>query len=301
MKPAPAFRIDPARKLRDEFGRIVDETCDAVAAHLNAADHGRGLHEARKALKKLRALLRLVRAAEPRSLRVQERRLRNAARAIAGSREATAAVETLDRLIAAHPDKIVDCRLGEIRSHLLARCARMAGAELDAARGAAGALCIEARDRLRELAFDARLSDDAVLADGMERTLRHWKKALEAAGKNGEAEDFHELRKAVKAHWAQLGLLRAFGLRGMGRRREAVEVLGERLGELNDLHVMREAVAQGTFGLPADLDTRAFDRLLKRQARALAAETLPQAKRLLDSRPEGLRRRMRKAAGKLAA
>ncbi|WP_161601188.1 CHAD domain-containing protein [Neoaquamicrobium microcysteis] len=300
MKPAPAFRIDPARKLRDEFGRIVEETCDAVAVHLNAADHRRGLHEARKALKKLRALLRLVRAAEPKSLKVQEHRFRDAARAIAGSREATAAVETLERLIAAHPDRIVDCRLGEIRCHLLARCAQ-AGAGLDEARGEASALCIEARDELRGLAFDEKLSDDAVLAEGMERTLRHWKKALEAAGKDGEAEDFHELRKAVKAHWAQLGLLRAFGLRGVGQRREAVEALGERLGELNDIHVMREAVARGTLGPPADLDTRAFDRLLKKEAKALAAAALPQAKKLLQSRPDGLRRRMRKAAAKLAA
>lgn len=297
MKARGGFRIDPSRPLRAELARIVEETGGAVAAHLDAAsqDHGRGLHEARKALKKLRALLRLVRAGAPKPLKEEERRFRDAARAIAGSREATAAVETLDRFIAAFPKKIVACRLGEIRAGLLARCDEIAGRELDAGRREARALCEEAQARLRATVFEADLSDADILARGMNKTLSHWRGALDAARRDGRPDDFHELRKAVKAHWAQLGLLRDFGLPGSRRRRGEVEALGERLGELNDIHVLRDALADGSLGLAADLDTRAFDALLKKHAKALARETLPEARRLLAERPGELRRRLRQA------
>lgn len=296
-----AFRIDPAAPLRLEFARIVEETAGAIDGHLRieAGDHVKALHEARKAIKKLRALLRLARAAAPEPLRQEERRLRDAARAIAGPREAGAAVETLDRFIAAFPKRIVECRLGEIRAALLARCDRVAGDGLDAASAKARGLCGEARTGLRAVAFDPALSDADILRAGMEKTLSHWEKALDAARRHGRPADFHELRKTVKAHWAQLGLLRGFG-DGFGKRREAVEALGERLGELNDIHVMREALASGALGLPEALDTRPFDRLLKKQGKALAGKALDEAERLLVDRPRKLRRRLHGAAAQAA-
>ena len=126
----------------------------------------------------------------------------------------------------------------------------------------------------------------------MKKTLARWKRALGEAKRRGEPADFHELRKAVKAHWAQLGLLRGFRPDGFAERREAVDALGERLGELNDLHVMRAALAAGMPGLPSGPYAQPFDRLMKRQAKALAGRALDEAARLHADRPRRLRRQL---------
>ena len=292
-----AFRIDPAAPLREEFARVADETGAAIEAHLEeaATDHASGLHEARKGIKKLRALARLVRAGAPEPLKAAETMLRDAGRAVSGPRDAAAAVEAVDRLARAFPKKTGECRLDDIRAALARRCEERAGAGLEEARLNALALCRAARDALRAVTFEAGLGDAEILARGMKKTLRRWERALEAAEKHGEPADFHELRKAVKAHAAQLGLLRDLLPDGIEERREATSALGERLGELNDIHVMRAGLAEGGLGLPDGLDARPFDRLLKRQGKALSGKALVEAGRLLAHRPGKLRRRLGKA------
>ncbi|MBX9463612.1 MAG: CHAD domain-containing protein [Aquamicrobium sp.] len=302
MTSQPVFRIDPSRPLSAEMTRILDETGGRVVGHLEDSngDHGRSLHEARKGIKKLRALLLLARAADKPLMKEEGRRLRDAARLIAGPREATAAVETVDRFIAAFPGKVESCRLAQIRDSLDARHTRIAGQALDDARAEAAAMCRMALERLRGNAPFAGVADSGILAKGFARTLRHWSEALERARDRGDPDDLHELRKTVKAHGAQLGLMRDYLDASMKKRRSDVDALGELLGEINDIHVMRAGLAGGTYGLPPEIDTKPFDRLLKKHARTLSKIGLQEAGRLLASAPEKpgkrLRRRLAKAA-----
>lgn len=293
-----AARIDPATPLRDEMNRIAGDALSAIGEHLRLAadNHAAGLHQARKAIKRLRAFTRLTRAAAPGPLREAERLLRDGARAIAAPREATAAVETLERFIRDYPDRIVDCHLGEIRVCLLDRRAAIDCDELERARTEALALCEAGRGVLAGIVFDAGASDAAVLARGMEKTLRHWRKALAHADRDrDDGEALHELRKAVKAHTAQLDLLRDFAPDGFAKRRAATDALGERLGELNDIEVMRRQLRSGALGLPEGIPVAAFDRLLKKHGRQLARKARDRAEKLLDDAPCELRRRLAKA------
>jgi len=291
-----AARIDAHAPLRNEIRRIARDMLDAVDVQLRLAaeDHAAGLHHARKAIKRLRALTRLARAAAPGPLGLVERHMRDAARAIAAPREATAAVETLERFIADYPDRIVDCHLGEIRLALLNRRAAIEDDALDLARAEAATRSRMARDVLAGATFDSDLDDADVLAHGMAKSLSQWKKALARAERDGEA--LHDLRKAVKAHAAQLDLLRDFAGDGFAGRREAVDALGERLGELNDIDVIRRKLRSGALGLPDDVPTRPFDRLMEKHARRLAQKARRRARKLLDKAPARLRIRPARAA-----
>lgn len=302
MTAQPVFRIAPSRSLDAEVMRILDETGGRVIGHLEdrEGDHGKALHEARKGIKKLRALLLLVRAADKPLMKGEGRRLRDAARLIAGPREATAAVETVDRFIAGFPAKVETCHLAEIRDALDARHARIAGQALDEARDEAAAMCRAALERIRRSQSLADVSDGAVLAKGFAKALKHWGKALEKARARGEPEDFHELRKAVKAHWAQLGLLSDFIGGNIKKRRAEVEELGERLGEINDIHVMRDGLANGALGLPEAIDTKPFDRLLRKNVGALSKQALSEARRLLADAPGKPEKRLRRSIAKAA-
>ncbi|MEO3997604.1 CHAD domain-containing protein [Mesorhizobium sp. CAU 1732] len=290
-----AMRLDPAKELAAEFSRLVEGSISDIEAHLGRALDGdaSGFHDARKTIKKLRALIRLVRSVSPSLLRLNERLLRDAARAVAGPRAAVAAVETIDRLIAAYPRKIDTCALLEIRAALGERQDRIAAADMQASVTSAIGTVREARDGLRSVSFDG--DDAGILAEGSRRTLAHWKDALKRARSRGSPDDFHALRKAVKAHWAQLGLLRDFKLGFSAKDRAKVEALGETLGELNDIHEMREALAYGAFDLPEDIDLSPFDRLLKTSAKTLEKQTLKTAARMVKGRKAGLKRRLAKA------
>jgi CHAD domain-containing protein len=285
-----AYWIDPSRPLEDEYRRLVGELTAAIATHLEGAtaDHARGLHEARKTAKKLRALLRLLRSAAPGPLKTADAGFGKAARSIAGPREATALVETLERLIEAYPDRIVEARLGEIRAFLIRRRERLAEGShaLDEAIAGARAACAGARSCALDI--DLGRADAGTLHNGVRKSLKTWAHALARARDTGEPEAFHDLRKAVKAHAAHLSLLEDFWPEVWRKRRKAVDALGETLGDLNDVHVMLDAVRDASLGLPDDIGTDCFRKLLRRERKRLARRSLAGARRLLDAVPEGL-------------
>lgn len=295
-----AYRIDPASSPAGNFTRITRELADEVTASLDAAssDHARGLHQARKAIKRQRALLRLMRSAAPGALKRCDAGFRDAARAVAGAREATAMIETLERLIAARPDRIVDAGLGEIRAILIRRREQMGDdAEALADQIAAARAGVDAA---KALALDVDLwrADVGTLHHGFRKTLSKWAGALDRARDKGEPEAFHDLRKAVKAHAAHLALLRDFWPDDVRERRRVVDELGEALGELNDVNVMMAAIRDGSLGLPREVGTDGFAKLLRKEAKRLSQKTLAGARKQLDTLPEGLGRRFRSVVGR---
>ena len=114
-----AFRLsrrgpptDDARRLADdELGSAIDRLSDAgAAAELR-------VHGARKSIKRVRALLRLVRASLPAGrFRQHNAALRDAARGLSAARDAAVALTTFDALVPA-PDAL----LAAVRADLAAR------------------------------------------------------------------------------------------------------------------------------------------------------------------------------------
>lgn len=275
-----AFSLNPARPLPAELRRAAMEQVVRARTALEAArgDHARQLHEARKATKKARALLRLARSADEEFYRAANGILRRGAAAVAGPREASALVETLDRLIAAYPGKVSGAFLGLIRHRLAERRDRIVAttAGLDATIAEATGCCEEAALLIGEGFAHARRRH---LRQGADRTLKEWRRATKRARRRGHVEDFHDLRKSVKAHWTHLGLLEDFIASKVARRRPAVEKLGELLGELNDVHVLRAALKAGSLPLEG-IPLKRFRMLLKREARRLERLSLKKARRL---------------------
>ncbi len=278
--------IDPSKPLQDEAGRIAAALDDEIVAHLHDAD----THDARRAIKKLRALLRLVRPADPDPLKAVETLYRDAARAISGARDAKAAVETVDRFIEDFPDEVKRCRLDAMRDALRARSEQTDAVVLEEARGEAQALRERARQGLLPVRFDVEKSDADILKAGFSKTLHRWRKAQKHAHRRREPDDFHELRKVIKALGAQLLLLREFRKGGFRAQRKKVTELGETLGELNDIHVLHDTLADGGVALPGEIDAAPFAKLLKKQAAALEKQVLRDSRRLYGRRPRKLKK-----------
>ena len=96
-----AIRFSPGRDLQAEIRRIAGKRMRSATDTLRdlSKDPDEAVHDARKDLKKLRALLRLVRdgLGEVR-YRKENRALRNAGRALADFRDAAVRVELVEKL-----------------------------------------------------------------------------------------------------------------------------------------------------------------------------------------------------------
>ena len=161
------------------------------------------------------------------------------------------------------------------------------GAGLDAAIGAAAAACREGLERVERLVLPDQPEQAAdILADGARATLRRARKALDKAGSRGAADDFHDLRKAAKTHSMHLSLLGRLWPTPIKARRKAVDELGEQLGDLHDVFVMRALLDADGEPLGSPQDTKLLAKLLKRSEKSLRKTCLADAAELFGDSPK---------------
>ncbi|TIP26274.1 MAG: CHAD domain-containing protein [Mesorhizobium sp.] len=297
-----SYRIDPRLPLTGEVRRIFAEEIGKALVHLDAARDRpeQALHKCRRRLKKIRALLRLVRPGDEIFCSTENQCYREVAALLAEPREATALIETIDRLAKNFPEQSADGGLDAVRDTLVARQHELhGGAGLGAAIAAATAACEDGISRIDKLALPDQPEQAAdVLAEGARINLRRARKALDKAGSRGDADDFHDLRKAAKTHGMHLSLLGRLWPTPIKARRKAVDELGEKLGELHDVFVLRNLLDGGDRPLGSPQETRLLSKLLKRSEKSLKKTCLAAAADLFGDRP---RRSTKKLARKARA
>jgi hypothetical protein len=301
-----SFRIDPRLPLTGEVRRILADEIGKALVHLDAARDRpeQAVHKCRKRLKNARALLRLVRSGDETFCQTENHCYKQVSTLLAVPREATALIETIDRLATAFPGQSGNGGLDAVRERLVMRQHELhAGAGLDAAIGAATAACQEGLSRIDRLSLPEQPEQAAdILADGARATLRRARKALDKAGSRGEADDFHDLRKAAKTHSMHLSLLGRLWPTPIKARRKAVDELGERLGELHDVFVMRALLDADGEPLGPPEDTKLLGKLLKRSEKSLRKACLAEAAELFGDSPKRSTKKLaRKARDDLAS
>jgi CHAD domain-containing protein len=269
------------------FRRIAGEQLTKALASLD--DDGalhEGVHDARKRVKKLRGLLRLVRPAF-KGYSGENERLRDAARTLSGLRDHTAMLETLARLTARHPE-VDGRRMVPLRRDLEAR------RDAATAEGDLPERIAAFRDVLRETAARAggwRLKAGGweALGPGLALTYGRGRAAMTLAHKTGRGEDFHEFRKRVKYHGYHARLLVPVWPVLMEPYAVLLDDLGEVLGESNDLVAFAPIVAASELKTGARV---ALEDLVVEERRRLEARALVVGARVFAEKPKAMARRM---------
>ena len=211
--------------------RIAAEQLDGALAALEGADADleRSVNGVRTATKRIRALLRLLRAVFP-GYSEANAALRTLAARLADVREAQVLLATFDSVAGESGGKTLAAFRKELEADEAAAALRVRGAVLE-----------DARARL--LAFRAaaegwRIERDGfgALRKGLRRTCRKAVKLMgEAGGAAGDdIEAFHEWRKHIKDHGFQVRLLHDIDP-GLTARGAMLGRLGNLLGEQHDL------------------------------------------------------------------
>jgi CHAD domain-containing protein len=251
------------------------------------------VHEARKTIKRMRALARLLRyELGERELERVSDSLRAAGQRLAGARDAEVRLATLVRLRARHPKALALEGVERLSERL----------ERERERASAPAAPLDVLDDIAEMRRDlARWSlvdhDFEAVAPGLGRIYREGRRRYARVQReHGRDTELHDWRKRVKALYYALDTLggaQAKGIRGATRRAER---LGDLLGEEHDLWMLCAYVQRHPDALGGDAS--AHETLLKlaeRRRERLRERSLELGARVYKRTPRDFVRRVRES------
>jgi len=204
-----SFRLRPHESVSDGLQRLVEKELRSVRTELGKkAPTDDAIHEARKSIKKVRALFRLVHAEGGRGLRGSRRRLRKVNRLLSRLRDAAAQVEILDALREKFPETFDVKTFSRVR-RLLRR------GKLDqekAVRVKRWTRVVKASRELERIARRWKLNHRQfdVLAPGIRDEYKRGRDMMRAASEREGAKDFHAWRKRLKNLWYDLRLVEEY-------------------------------------------------------------------------------------------
>jgi CHAD domain-containing protein len=259
-------------------------------AQSGEADTADAIHGARKDMKKLRTVLRLLRDRLPKQVYEERNQgFRDAARALSATRDAEVKLETLDALVE-HADALPRDAVEAWR--LILRSDREAAT--NAARDE------PAMERAMELteaglkgieAWPLQGDSWEVIGGGIRRTYRRGRRAMRKAEREPSEHNFHEWRKRAKDLWYGLRLLTDAWPRPLEATADEAHELSDLLGDHHDLAVLREDLQQRQLGAE---ETEALEAAIDRREDELAAAALDLGHRLYAERPKDFSRRLQR-------
>jgi CHAD domain-containing protein len=250
--------------------------------------HAVAVHDFRKAMKRWRALLRLLEPFLGKSGREHRLRARDLARALARPRDAQSALDGLEDALK-HDKKFSARSLQAIRGRLEDVRRRAEAAMLNKAMRGRMRAAIRAASRSVDLWAVEKIEFDEI-ADSLTKTYRRARRMIPEDWSTATAEELHELRRRVIEHRYQMELVTPLWPRVGKPWVEEAQRLRNRLGRYQDLVVLAGLTARRQ--LLAPWRSRLREPIADRQAVHLAAAARL-AGRLFAERPKAFRRRLR--------
>ena len=247
------YRIDPSRPTSEEARRIAGEQLSRAIVALQESetsdDPDASIHSARKRLKRVRSLLRLLRVRlDPKVYKRDLSACRDVAKLMSAFRDADVTARTVRSIVAEAADPPVAEYVDPIALELESRRDASWGD-----RGSARPIVAESLASLGDLsrrvdAWSLTGLEWPDLANGIDRTYRRGRRAwrqVELAGEDVQPEMFHEVRKRTKDLRYQLELLRDAWPPVLSGSAEGAAQLADLLGEMQDLNVTRTTLLSG--------------------------------------------------------
>jgi CHAD domain-containing protein len=295
--PSRSYRLRREERASAGVRRIALGRIENALARLADAGNGDGdfataIHDARKDVKKLRALLRLVRKELGEDLfKSENHRYRDAGRLLSGSRDAEVKLETLRALrsqygedLPGEASKRWEEELERERDRMVAAAGGVAAGGIEEAVRAIE----EGRDRV--LAWRLKTDSWKLLAPGLSETYRQGRRGMKRTLADPRAENVHEWRKRAKDLWYQLRIVREAWPEVLGATVDQAHQLTELLGRHHDLAVLAEDLASRR-----DLSRQeGFEATIRRRQEELLDGALRIGHRLYAEKPKAFSRRLKR-------
>ena len=237
FKAQESIPVGIKRIAREQIGQAVKQL---KAAADNSKEEA--VHESRKRLKEIRALLRLVR--EPlgkKTYRRENECFRDAGRQLSDVRDAQVLIKTLDKLAEHFPDSELDAFTtirGELKDHY-SSVYQHAIEQGNNVSVVTNSLKV-AKKRINFWSIEP--DDWSALSPGLKKIYKQGYKGFAQAGEQPTAENLHEWRKRVKDLWYHVRILSPIWPDMMGELADQLHDLSNYLGDDHDLAVLKEFI-----------------------------------------------------------
>jgi len=234
-----SFELHQRKHMDEELRRIARGQLRRASDTLersNANTIETSVHESRKRVKKVRAILTLLEESGGTVPKKDKKRLKRAARELSRLRDAAAIVETFDRVRRRYPRRLPEHTYAILRGSL--RRAREQNARRARRDGAIG-LAAAQIDKTRRSAklWVAPALDVSELTDVVTGSYRRSRKAMKRAAASHRSAAIHRWRKVLKTLWYQLRLAKLLAV-GSGAYVAELKRLETELGEDHNLVVL---------------------------------------------------------------
>ena len=244
-----AYRLKRRKPIAEELSRVVAREFDKAIEQLSGGTpRAEAVHEVRKSVKKIRAVLRLLQNNLGKVYRTENRRLRTVGHQLSSLRDVDAMAETMKSVRDHYPRLLTlstfaaVCRTlatlkrGTVRRLDPERLLARVGRELQQGAG------LTTR-RIR------RVRGCAAIRAGIASGYRRTRKAMASVHASPEDMRFHTWRRRVKDHWYHMRLLESFNLTARARSR-GLKRLETWLGDDHNLVLLRTTIlsAPARFG-----------------------------------------------------
>jgi CHAD domain-containing protein len=242
-----AFVLKRRKSVANQLRHLVAQQLGgAVEGFSNSTSLEKAVHDARKRVKKVRAVLRVLHDSLGSHYRTENERLRRVSHRLASWRDADAIGETLQKLRGRYP-RVITSRITREMARGIEGHNHQAGArgrrQIDLAAGELGRTSKSLPDRIRTAArFKA-------VRRGVTRGWRRAGQAMESLDVSSDAAQFHLWRRRVKDHWYQMRLMAA-RVPAARTRARTLKKLERWLGDDHNLAMLRAAIlaAPSRFG-----------------------------------------------------
>jgi len=279
------WRVQPEEDLGASLRRVALEEIAKVRADLRSpeTDRAAAIHSARRSFKKLRALTRLGRLSLGAAFAGENRRWRDAGRALSETRDADVLAQSFDAMAASCGQDLPEEGVTAIRESIVGQ--PNGGSPVVPARQVEEAL--SSLDRAERRIDRLNWPKDAnELFGGLRDSQRRLRRSWSAARKNPDSETLHDWRKRVKDFSAQLSLFRTMLPDDLKARRRDARRLAEMLGEEHDLCILSDKLKSAAV---AGRSRPSRDLLLKRvdgRREALRRDAFAMGETLSSLRPK---------------
>lgn len=263
-----------AAQLRGGAEKALDDIVVLLTEQPGGLHHA--VHEARRALKRLRAFHRLFAEGDRAFFRHQNARLRDAARLLAEGREVVALTETGEWLATEARKPQEAALFKRVAAVLAARRESMDHAALEANIAEVIAACHKMRSALRDFDLpDGRRKLAKIVAHGWKRILTQGNGVVLSIAGGGKG--FHELRKNAQTLNACLLLLRPLWPQAIIARQEMLRPIIAALGRENDLAGLALLMEHSPQDFGEPIEQVVLQRLIAQRRVALQRMALQQA------------------------
>lgn len=302
--PVADFNLSPGEPLAGGLRRLSLDQFDLALTGLRGQSVSRDLavHEMRKAAKRIRALLRMVRPGiGERVFKAENAALRDAARLVSGVRDGAVLVDAVSQMRSRYghllaPGVFVDLedRLRRRHQRMLARVLEdddvieQVVVELHRARSRYAAWPIDSEDPSFQISGNRRAISNTFssIRPGIAATYRDGQKEMKSSLKAPTTEHLHAWRKQVKYLRHQVEVVSPVWPEVVGGLATSLSHLGDVLGDDHDQAELLRMVASLPDLIPDPDERNLLAALSQQRRRELQAAALVMGKRIYAEAPD---------------